>query len=175
MLKRFFVPVILALLVAGFWLSPEFQTIAGGVAIFLFGMLMLERGFELFSGGVLEKVMKRSTDSVFKSLFFGIFSTTVMQSSSLVSVIAISFLSAGLIPLVAGIGIIFGANIGTTTGSLARGWLWPQGQSFGLCHADAGLRSDLNVPEIEISAWYRFGIGGPRIPVFGHPLYEGGF
>jgi phosphate:Na+ symporter len=46
-----------------------------------------------------------------------VFSTTIMQSSSLVSVITISFISAGLVTLVAGIGIIFGANIGTTTGA----------------------------------------------------------
>jgi phosphate:Na+ symporter len=50
-------------------------------------------------------------------VLFGIVSTTLMQSSSLVSVIAISFLSAGLITLAAGIGIIFGANLGTTTGA----------------------------------------------------------
>ena len=48
---------------------------------------------------------------------FGIVSTSIMQSSSLVSVITISFLSAGLIGLTAGIGIIFGANLGTTTGA----------------------------------------------------------
>ncbi len=50
-------------------------------------------------------------------MLFGIVSTTLMQSSSLVSVITISFLSAGLITLTAGIGIIFGANLGTTTGA----------------------------------------------------------
>ena len=116
-MKRFIVPAIVAALVFGFWLSPDFQTIAGGVAVFLFGMLMLEEGFKLLSGGVLERILEKATNSVWKSLGFGIVSTTIMQSSSLVSVITISFLSAGLIPLVAGIGIIFGANIGTTTGA----------------------------------------------------------
>jgi len=116
-LKRLMLPIVIGLLIAGFWVSSDFQQIAAGVAIFLFGMLMLEDGFKLFSGGFLERVLERSTKSVPRSLLFGIVSTTLMQSSSLVSVITISFLSAGLISLLAGVGIIFGANIGTTTGA----------------------------------------------------------
>ena len=115
--KRTLLPVLLVLLIFGFWISPDFQEIAAGVAIFLFGMLMLEDGFNRFSGGILESLLKRATGSTFKSLSFGVLSTTIMQSSSLVSVIAISFLSAGLISLAGGVGIIFGANIGTTTGA----------------------------------------------------------
>ena len=117
MIKRIILPVILAVLAFGFWISPDFKEIAAGVAIFLFGMIFLEDGFRTFTGGVLELWLKRSTDRLWKSLGFGIITTTLMQSSSLVSVITISFLSAGLITLVAGIGIIFGANIGTTTGA----------------------------------------------------------
>jgi phosphate:Na+ symporter len=115
--KTTLLPVILGLLVFGFWMSPDFQEIAAGVAIFLFGVLMLEDGFNRFGGGFLEIVLERATGSMTRSLGFGFFSTTIMQSSSLVSVITISFLSAGLISLGAGIGIIFGANIGTTTGA----------------------------------------------------------
>lgn len=117
MFKRLLLPVILALLIGAFWVSPDFQEIAAGVAIFLFGMLMLEDGFKLFSGGMLEQILARATGSVTRSISFGILTTTIMQSSSLVSVITISFLSAGLISLIAGVGIIFGANIGTTTGA----------------------------------------------------------
>ena len=116
-MKKLLLPVILLVLSLGFWASSDFQEIAAGVAIFLFGMLMLEDGFRLFSGGFLEKMLERATGSVPKSLGFGIITTTIMQSSSLVSVITISFLSAGLISLIAGVGIIFGANIGTTTGA----------------------------------------------------------
>jgi phosphate:Na+ symporter len=101
----------------GFWISPDFKTIAAGVAIFLLGMLSLEQGFKAFSGGVLEGFLQKTTDKTWKSLTFGIVSTTLMQSSSLVSVLTISFLSAGLIALAQGIGIIFGANLGTTTGA----------------------------------------------------------
>lgn len=117
MFRRLLVPVILLILLFGFWISSDFQEIAAGVAIFLFGMLMLEDGFKLFSGGLLERALERATRSLGRSLGFGIVATTIMQSSSLVSVIAISFLSAGLISLLGGVGIIFGANIGTTTGA----------------------------------------------------------
>ena len=117
MLRKILLPVILLVLTYGFWVSPDFKEIAAGVAIFLFGMLMLEDGFKLFSGGALERVLERATGSTLRALSFGIVSTTVLQSSSLVSVITISFLSAGLISLIGGVGIIFGANIGTTTGA----------------------------------------------------------
>ena len=117
MLRRILLPSIFLVLAWGFWVSPDFKEISAGVAIFLFGMLSLEEGFKAFTGGVLEKLLRVSTDRLWKSLAFGIVSTTVMQSSSLVSVITISFLSAGLIGLSQGIGIIFGANLGTTTGA----------------------------------------------------------
>ncbi len=117
MLKRILLPTILLLLAYGFWVSSDFKTIAAGISLFLFGMLSLEEGFQAFTGGTLERLLRRTTSSTGKSLLFGVFSTTLMQSSSLVSVITISFLSAGLITLTAGIGIIFGANLGTTTGA----------------------------------------------------------
>jgi len=116
-IKRIVLPAILAVLAFGFWISPNFKEIAAGVAIFLFGMIFLEDGFRAFTGGVLEKLLAKTTDKLWKAISFGIVSTTVMQSSSLVSVITISFLSSGLVGLAAGIGIIFGANLGTTTGA----------------------------------------------------------
>ncbi|HHJ81384.1 MAG TPA: Na/Pi cotransporter family protein, partial [Candidatus Tenderia electrophaga] len=114
MLRKILLPSILLVLAYGFWVSPNFKAISAGVAIFLFGMLALEQGFQAFTGGTLERILRRATSSRWKSLGFGIVTTTLMQSSSLVSVITISFLSAGLITLAAGIGIIFGANLGTT-------------------------------------------------------------
>ncbi len=115
--RSIFLPSIIIILLVGFWYSPDFKTIAAGVSIFLFGMYFLERGFNAFTGGLLEKLLAKTTDKLWKSIGFGVVSTTIMQSSSLVSVISISFISAGLIGLSAGIGIIFGANLGTTTGA----------------------------------------------------------
>ena len=117
MLRKIFLPTILIVLAYGFWISPDFKEISAGVAIFLFGMLSLEEGFKAFSGGTLERILQKSTDKLYKSIGFGVLATTVMQSSSLVSVLTISFLGAGLIGLAQGIGIVFGANIGTTTGA----------------------------------------------------------
>ncbi|WP_299354853.1 Na/Pi symporter [uncultured Shimia sp.] len=117
MIRRLTVPLALALLVFGFWTTPDLQEIVAGVAIFLFGMMMLEDGFKLFSGGLLEKILSHATASKARALGFGMVATTLMQSSSLVTLVTISFLSAGLITLTAGVAIIFGANIGTTTGA----------------------------------------------------------
>src|SRR6056297_629174 len=116
-MTKYYLPVAIGALLVAFWLSPNAQEIAAGVAIFLFGMLMLEDGFKLLGGGTLERLLERATRTVSRSILFGIVSTTLLQSSSLVSVITISFLSAGLISLIGGVGIIFGANIGTTTGA----------------------------------------------------------
>ena len=102
MLRKLLLPTILLVLAYGFWVSPDFKEISAGVAIFLFGMLALEEGFKAFTGGTLETVLRKSTDRLWKSILLGITSTTIMQSSSLVSLITISFLSAGLITLVAG-------------------------------------------------------------------------
>ena len=117
MLRKTFLPVMFLVLAYGFAISPEFKTISAGVAIFLFGMLSLEEGFKAFTAGTLEKLLRASTNRLWKSLTFGVLSTSVMQSSSLVSVITITFLSAGLLELASAIGIIFGANLGTTTGA----------------------------------------------------------
>ena len=117
MLKKILFITLLATLSYGFYKSADFKDISAGVAIFLFGMLSLEQGFKSFTGGLLDKILKNSTDKLYKSIGFGVVSTSLMQSSSLVSVLTISFLGAGLIGLAEGIGIIFGANLGTTTGA----------------------------------------------------------
>ena len=116
-MTRYYLPVAIGALLVAFWASPDTREIAAGVAIFLFGMLMLEDGFKLLGGGTLERLLEKATHSTPRAITFGVVSTTLLQSSSLVSIITISFLSAGLITLIGGVGIIFGANIGTTTGA----------------------------------------------------------
>lgn len=80
-------------------------------------MTNLGIGFKVFSGDLLEKILVKSTDTKIKSILFGTLSTLIMQFSILVSIVTISFLSAGLISLGAGIGIIFGVNLGNTASS----------------------------------------------------------
>ncbi|MEJ2113942.1 MAG: Na/Pi symporter [Flavobacteriaceae bacterium] len=116
--KSLFYAFLIALAFA-LYLNPNFKTISAGVAILLFGMIMLEEGFKTFTKGPLQKILKKATNKLYKSITVGAFVTALIQSSSLVSVITISFISAGLISLVEGLGLIFGANIGTT----ATAWL----------------------------------------------------
>jgi phosphate:Na+ symporter len=117
MIRRISFPALLAALAYALWVSADFVEIAAGVSLFMFGMLCLEEGFKHFTGGPLETLLRLSTDRLWKSLGFGIVSTTLMQSSSLVSLLTVSFVSAEMISLGAGIGIIMGANIGTTSGA----------------------------------------------------------
>jgi len=119
MIKKLYFPVILLLLGWVFFINPTIKDVAAGVAILLFGMIMLEEGFNAFVEGPLQKLLRRATNKLFKSLGLGFMVTAILQSSSLISVITISFISAGFIDLYAGLGIIFGANIGTT----ATAWL----------------------------------------------------
>ncbi len=119
MLKKFVFILLLITLAALLFLYPNFKTIATGIAILLFGMVLLEEGFKAFTKGPLQNILKKATNKLYKSITAGAFVTAIIQSSSLVSVIAISFISAGLISLSGGIGLIFGANIGTT----ATAWL----------------------------------------------------
>jgi len=116
--KTFFFGFLVVLALALFF-NPNFKTIVAGVAILLFGMIMLEEGFRVFTKGPLQSILKNATNKLYKSITTGAFVTALIQSSSLVSVITISFISAGLISLAGGIGLIFGANIGTT----ATAWL----------------------------------------------------
>ncbi len=95
--------------------NNDARTIIAGIAIFLIGMHYMEDGFKLFSGGALEIVLEKFTRSTPKAIGTGFLATAVVQSSSLVSVIVISFLSAELIGLTQAVGIVFGSNIGTTT------------------------------------------------------------
>jgi phosphate:Na+ symporter len=118
-LKRLLLFGILILLGFLLFTNPSSKEIAAGVAILLFGMIMLEEGFHSFVSGPLQALLTKSTNKMYKCIGLGFVSTAILQSSSLISVILISFISAGLINLRAGIGIIFGSNIGTT----ATAWL----------------------------------------------------
>ena len=93
------------------------MSVSAGLAILLFGMLSLGNGFRTFNGGFLENLLTTSTNTALKSVSFGAVATALMQSSSLVSVLSISFVSASLLSLSQGIGVMFGANLGNSAGS----------------------------------------------------------
>ncbi|MGA4323212.1 Na/Pi cotransporter family protein [Ectopseudomonas hydrolytica] len=103
-------------LIASFWFSQGWLQLCAGLAIFLFGMQCLEEGLRQLAGSKLEQILGRSTSTPFKSLLFGVGGTLLLQSSTLVSLLTIAFISAGLIQLAGGIAILFGANLGATSG-----------------------------------------------------------
>ena len=111
--------IIFAILVVGIcicmFVSKSFMTIAFGICIFLYAISVLEKSFASFT--IIENFLKKTTDKRYKSFSFGFITTCLMQSSGLVSILAISFLSAGLINLAAGLAIIFGVNLGTIAGA----------------------------------------------------------
>lgn len=114
-MKKYLFPISLAALAIILFQSSNVTIIIAGIAIFLIGMIFMEEGFKLFSGGILERVLQNTTNTLPKAIGTGIISTSIVQSSSLITVIIISFLSAELITLSGAIGVVFGSNIGTTT------------------------------------------------------------
>ncbi|WP_419185027.1 Na/Pi cotransporter family protein [Stutzerimonas stutzeri] len=99
-----------------FWASDGWLELCAGLALFLFGMQCLEEGLRQLAGSKLEQLLARSTATPLKGLLFGMSGTMLLQSSTLVSLLTIAFISTGLIKLAGGIAILFGANLGSTTG-----------------------------------------------------------
>jgi len=80
---------LLVILAVVLYFNPNVKTISAGVAILLFGMVMLEEGFRVFTKGPLQRILKRATNKLYKSITAGALVTALIQSSSLVSVITI--------------------------------------------------------------------------------------
>ena len=93
-------------------------TAAGGLAFFLFGMNLLGNSLERAAGGRMQKALEKMTSNVFKSLLLGLVVTATIQSSSATTVIVVGLVNAGILKLRNAIGVIMGANIGTTVTSL---------------------------------------------------------
>ncbi|MFY0663123.1 MAG: Na/Pi cotransporter family protein [Natronospirillum sp.] len=97
--------------------QPAVAGIAAGIGLFLLGMQQLENGLQTLSGGLLERTLRNSTASTTRSVLFGAGATALLQSSSLVTLLTMSFVGSDLITLPAAIAMLFGANVGTTTGA----------------------------------------------------------
>ena len=95
--------------------------LAGGIALFLYGMSIMGTGLEKLAGGKMEAVLQRLTSSVWKAVLLGAILTGLIQSSAGTTVICIGLVNSGIFTLSQAIGVIMGANIGTTvTGQLIR-------------------------------------------------------
>lgn len=91
----------------------------GGLAFFLFGMTLLGEGLKRVAGSKLEIILAKLTSTTFKGVLLGTLVTAVIQSSSATTVMVVGFVNSGIMKLANAIGIIMGANIGTT----ATGWI----------------------------------------------------
>ena len=89
-------------------------TMIGGLAMFLYGMSVMGGGLEKMSGGKLERVLEGLTSNPLKAVLLGAGVTAVIQSSSATTVMVVGFVNSGIMKLSQAIGIIMGANIGTT-------------------------------------------------------------
>ncbi|RTQ98208.1 Na/Pi cotransporter family protein [Halomonas nitroreducens] len=95
----------------------DLATLAAGLGLFLWGMSHLERAIKRLSGGTLDRWLHAATRRPLQAIGVGALTTALVQSSSLVTLLAMSFVGAGLVALPGAIALIFGANLGTTTGA----------------------------------------------------------
>ena len=98
-------------------------TILGSLGIFLYGMKVMSEGIQKAAGGGMRKALATLTHNRVSSVFTGFFTTALVQSSSATTVLVVSFVNAGLLTLVESIGVIMGANLGTTITAWLVAWI----------------------------------------------------
>ena len=107
-------------------------TLMGGIAMFLYGMDLMGKALEQTAGSKLQGILSKMTASPVRGLLLGMVITAVIQSSGATTVMAVGFVNSGLMELHQAIGVIMGANIGTTV----TGWLLSlsglEGDSFAI-------------------------------------------
>ncbi|MBN1940790.1 MAG: Na/Pi cotransporter family protein [Candidatus Diapherotrites archaeon] len=95
------------------WLGIVFQVL-GGLALFMFGIHFLSDGLKRAAGEKLKSILERMTNRPIKGVFAGAVTTAVIQSSSLTTVMLVGLINSGLLSLEQGVGVVLGAEIGTT-------------------------------------------------------------
>lgn len=99
--------------------SVKIWLLLAGLGLFLFGMFLMEEAIKNLASRPFKLFLRKQTGSPIKAVLSGTITTAILQSSSLVTLLVMSFTSAGIIGLKNGIGVILGANLGTTL----KGWL----------------------------------------------------
>ncbi len=102
----------------------------GGIAMFLYGMKVLGQGLESLSGSKLESILERLSNKTIKGVLLGALVTAVIQSSAATTVMVVGFVNSGIMTITQSIGIIMGANIGTTATAWILSLTGIQGESF---------------------------------------------
>ena len=98
-------------------------TLLGALGMFLYGMNLMSSGLQKAAGDRLRGLLSAMTSNPFKGVLTGLGITSVIQSSSATTVMVVSFVNAGLLTLAQAIGVIMGANIGTTVTAWLVSWL----------------------------------------------------
>ena len=89
-------------------------TLLGGLGLFLYGMTTMGNALEKLAGEKLERTLEVMTNNIFKAILVGTVVTGIIQSSSATTVMVVGFVNAGIMSLQQAVGVIMGANIGTT-------------------------------------------------------------
>ena len=105
-------------------------TLLGGLAMFLYGMDVMGKGLEKQAGSKLHSILETLTSSPLKGFFLGMIVTAVIQSSSATTVMVVGFVNSGFMTLRQAIGVIMGANVGTTVTAWILSLSGIQGDSF---------------------------------------------
>lgn len=113
-------------------------TLLGALGMFLYGMNLMSSGLQKASGDKLRGLLSAMTSNPFKGVLTGLGITSVIQSSSATTVMVVSFVNAGLLTLAQAIGVIMGANIGTTVTAWLVSWL--------------GFKADISILAIPLMA-----------------------
>ena len=92
----------------------DFLRLIGSLALFLYGMKIMSEGLQKFAGDSLRRILTAMTTNRVTGVLTGVLITALIQSSSATTVMVVSFVNAGLLPLTQSLGVIMGANIGTT-------------------------------------------------------------
>ena len=92
----------------------DFLKLLGSLAFFLFGMKLMSESLQKVAGDRMRSILGKMTSNRFRGVLTGILITAIIQSSSATTVMVVSFVNAGLLSLIQSIGVIMGANIGTT-------------------------------------------------------------
>lgn len=92
----------------------EIIKLIGALGLFIYGMMVMSDGIQKLAGNRMRSILGSITSNRFKGIFTGFLTTTLIQSSSATTVMIVSFVNAGLLNLRQAIGVIMGANIGTT-------------------------------------------------------------
>ncbi len=101
----------------------QITTLLGALGMFLYGMNLMSSGLQKSAGNKLRGFLSAMTSNSFKGVLTGLGITTIIQSSSATTVMVVSFVNAGLLTLKQAIGVIMGANIGTTVTAWMVSWL----------------------------------------------------